>query len=363
MKKSKKPKRISAWFIIILTILFVSLTGLLAGIQMKRYEDGILKVYALQQDGYVQLVLDQINIIQGRDNEEIIEDILGTLDASGNRYWTLSEKDSLVFVKDLLETNRYKGFTTRTYYESDSAEEFIRSLEINKVKHKTITVGKTSYVASGVSFRYNKNLYHMILLTNEATILDQNEYLNAKICLYLLAIIILLTLLSAGIALVLYAEKWYKEYRKTAEEKDLLIHEIEKLNDEMARDNLVNTKYTAFYANSLPMLLEKLEKRDVWPLQILIVKCEGEIEQRKFLQASAVTLDKRTLRVIYDENYLVLISVTSSLPDEAEVRTMVEKQGGQLAIRYIYNAKPQRGLENAFKELWSEVCKDGKETV
>lgn len=44
--------------------------------QMKRMEQGVLDVCATQQDAYVQLVLDQINLKQNRNNEEIIVNIL-----------------------------------------------------------------------------------------------------------------------------------------------------------------------------------------------------------------------------------------------------------------------------------------------
>ena len=83
---------------------------------MKSYEDSILSIYAEQQDAYVQLVLDQINVLDDRSDEEIVTKILGSLDASSRKYWTLTKNKALLFVKDVTETNRYKGLTSNTFF-------------------------------------------------------------------------------------------------------------------------------------------------------------------------------------------------------------------------------------------------------
>ena len=95
----------------ICSICFAVVAGLFAYMQISIYESGILEVCATQQDAYVQLVLDQINIKSNRDDEQIIKEILGTMDASSNRYWTFSKDQSMLFVKDVTETNKYKGVT------------------------------------------------------------------------------------------------------------------------------------------------------------------------------------------------------------------------------------------------------------
>lgn len=73
--------------LIITTICVVAaaaLGGLITYILIGRYEKGIIEVCATQQDAYVQLVLDQINLKDNRDDEEIINDILKTMDSSSN---------------------------------------------------------------------------------------------------------------------------------------------------------------------------------------------------------------------------------------------------------------------------------------
>ena len=124
----------------ICSICFAVVAGLFAYMQISIYESGILEVCATQQDAYVQLVLDQINIKSNRDDEQIIKEILGTMDASSNRYWTFLKDQSMLFVKDVTETNKYKGVTPATYYISDSAKDFLDSLTVNNVTHSYIDV-------------------------------------------------------------------------------------------------------------------------------------------------------------------------------------------------------------------------------
>lgn len=82
--------------------------GALGAWQISSYDKSVLEIYAGQQDAYVQLVLDQINLQANRSDDEIITEILGSLDSSSGKYWTLSKEQALLFVKDVMETNRYK---------------------------------------------------------------------------------------------------------------------------------------------------------------------------------------------------------------------------------------------------------------
>ena len=149
VKKNKKPKNV-----LVITTIYVICFSVIAGVfaytRINKYEEGVLEVCATQQDAYVQLVLDQINLKSNRDDEQIINDILGTMNSSSNKYWTFSKNQSILFVKDVLETNRYKGVTTATYYESESATEFLNNLQNNRVTHDFIEIDGNSYVASGV---------------------------------------------------------------------------------------------------------------------------------------------------------------------------------------------------------------------
>lgn len=101
MGMKKKKREVSAWLVTLGAIAVILIIGFLAWLQLGTYERGILDVYAVQQDGYVQLVLDQINLIENDTDEALVNDILATFDASSNKYWTLSHDDALVFIKDV----------------------------------------------------------------------------------------------------------------------------------------------------------------------------------------------------------------------------------------------------------------------
>ncbi len=178
----------------ICSICFAVVAGLFAYMQISIYESGILEVCATQQDAYVQLVLDQINIKSNRDDEQIIKEILGTMDASSNRYWTFSKDQSMLFVKDVTETNKYKGVTPATYYISDSAKDFLDSLTVNNVTHSYIDVNDNRYIASGVMFEYRGNQYRLCLLTEKEVLLDNNTYLEVKTQMQTFVVVILMLL-------------------------------------------------------------------------------------------------------------------------------------------------------------------------
>ena len=150
MKSNKlKELLINSKTISFTIIIIVGVLAWVGNQQMKSYEDSILSIYAEQQDAYVQLVLDQINVLDDRSDEEIVTKILGSLDASSRKYWTLTKNKALLFVKDVTETNRYKGLTSNTFFSGDSANDFLQNLAVNKVSHKIIQMGDDRYVASG----------------------------------------------------------------------------------------------------------------------------------------------------------------------------------------------------------------------
>lgn len=182
MKSNKlKELLINSKTISFTIIIIVGVLAWVGNQQMKSYEDSILSIYAEQQDAYVQLVLDQINVLDDRSDEEIVTKILGSLDASSRKYWTLTKNKALLFVKDVTETNRYKGLTSNTFFSGDSANDFLQNLAVNKVSHKIIQMGDDRYVASGVIFGYNGARYTICLLTNDTVILDNNSFMASKI--------------------------------------------------------------------------------------------------------------------------------------------------------------------------------------
>ena len=162
-KTKEKSGLVSIPLILIAMLLVVTAFVALTYFEMQRYEDGILDVCATQQDSYVQLVIDQINLKENRTDQEIIESILSTLDSSSNRYWTFSKDQTMLYVKDALETNRYQALTANSYYTTDSSMGFINDLELNKVKHERIFLDNKEYIASGALFDYEGEQYRICL--------------------------------------------------------------------------------------------------------------------------------------------------------------------------------------------------------
>lgn len=356
-KKQKELKRVNAWVVLIVVVVFTELMAAIGWRQLQKYEDGILSVYATQQDGYVQLVLDQINLKTNRDDAEIVEDILRTLDSSNSHYWTMSQQNDIVFVKDVLETNRYKGFSTQTYYSTESADAFISSLQVNRVVHSVIEMNGTEYVASGVLFDYNGMNYHLCLLTGKDVILDQNEYMSAKICLILLLIIILLFIIAGGMVIVVLAEKWYKKYCVSDAENREMVAKIEQISwEKTKKDRQFETKYNAFEADALMNLLMRVEeKKDVWPLELLLINCPAGEGRDAFFAQLQIKFNEKTIRVIVDDTYILLLNLRAEqMTDEAR-RAQVASLGAEYVNRKYLTEKPQQYLEAVFVSM----CKEG----
>ena len=356
-KKQKELKRVNTWVVLTAVVVFIVLMAAIGWRQLQKYEDGILSVYATQQDGYVQLVLDQINLNTSRDNEEIIEDILRTLDSSNSHYWTMSQQNDIVFVKDVLETNRYKGFSTQTYYSTESADAFIRSLQVNKVVHSVIEMNETEYVASGTLFEYNGIDYHLCLLTGKSVILDQNEYMSAKICLLLLMIFIFLFVIAGGMVIVVLSEKWYKMYCASERENRELVAKFEQLSlEKTKKDRQFEPKYNAFEADALMNLLMRVEeKSDVWPIELLLIRCPAGGERDAFFAQLQIKFNEKTIRVIVDDTYILLLNLRAEQMTEEERRAQVASLGAEYVNRKYLTEKPQQYLEAVFVSMCKEV--------
>lgn len=358
-KKSKKKKReLNAWLVTLGTLVLVIAVGFCAWLQLDTYEDGILDVYAVQQDGYVQLVLDQINLLDDDSDEAIVNDILATLDASSNKYWALSREDALVFIKDVQETNRYKGFTTATYFVSDSALEFINNLQVNRVVHSTIELNDIPYVASGVSFEFDGEEYAICLLTTSDVILDHNAYLSAKINLFILFVVILAALVIGGLGLTIIAQNRSKQLIQSNDENKHLREQIERLTELFTKQELYNTKYMAFGEPALDILVSKLNERDIWPLTYIIVKCSSEEQRNQFMLDTQALCGKKFIRALAKNNYLLIFNVHSDESATSIVRNTAIHSGAKVVGNIVFPVKPDVPLSEAISQYNSAVIID-----
>ena len=314
-KGNKKIHRKAAWWVILAFVVAIGF-GFFSLEQIRYYESSVLEIYADSQDAYVQLVLDQINLLEDRTNDEIVSDILGTLDSSSNRYWTFSYEETMIFVKDIAETNRYKGFTTSTYYVSEEAKQFIRNLSTNKVTHTVIPIESDSYVISGVSFQYNNATYQICLLTNQSTILEHNVYLNAKINLNIAVASVLLLFLLAVILLTIMYERKHTALCKEKKANEELRIMVEKLSASLERERIFDTQFSVFHHSIFPMLQEKLEKRKITPITTTYLEYDTEEAKTSFLLRSQLLFDQHVFR-FHNEAEKKIILVTIQCTKEA----------------------------------------------
>ncbi len=320
-QRKKQQERTSEAFIIVTTamIVFAVVAGFFSLWNLLKYEEGILDVCAKQQDAYVQLVLDQINLKQNRDDKEIIEEIIGTLDASSNKYWAFSKDETMLFVKDVLETNKYQGLTTATYYASDSAGKFIRNLSLNRVSHAEINVQDKSYVVSGVCFEYAGQEYRLCLLTNRDVLLDNNSYLGAKIGLITWGALVLIAmvLVSAGVSKLLQNE------REKNTENERVIHSLNeslvRLNAELTEKNFFGARENVWSRDALPAFVDKLRERDACPITLALFDVKEE--KTSFLNMANVLLDEYVLRFSWSEEEVLFVMLR------------VDKKAAKTAIR------------------------------
>ncbi len=298
----------------IFSLMVVAGVSIFSYLQIVNYEESVIDIYATQQDSYVQLVLDQINLVDDRTSLEIVSEILGTLDSSSNRYWTLTENQSLVFVKDVLETNRYKGFTAETYYASDEARNFLSNLNVNQVVHSLIYVGGKEYIASGVAFDYNNEVYQICLLTNPDNVLEHNVYMSAKINLCLAVISVVAIYIVTVFYLMLSIEKKEREADRIEQDSEALRIKIEKMNAKLQRQRLFDTEYSVFDSSILPMLMEKAAERKIAPVTTAILIWSDEKSKEQFLQDAQFMLDEKVFKFQDKENkQLTLVALQCSL--------------------------------------------------
>ncbi len=210
--------------------------------QIETYEDGLIDISAGQQDAYVKLVLDQIYLKDNRDSADIINNILGTLDSSGSRYWTLSESHTMLYIQNVTGYSQYRNLTAESYYSSPDSAAFFDSLKERKVTHSTVTIDGRSYVASGAAFTYNGTAYKLCLLSSRDALLNNNRYLSAKVNLWIIMAVfcVLIILLPSYFAF---------RYRRQQVRNDLLHEENERLgkNLESAGRKLYRRAFASAY--------------------------------------------------------------------------------------------------------------------
>lgn len=304
--KRQKPL---ALLVGILSILVSFFAAFLIWVEQAHYESGILDVCATQQDAYVQLVLDQINLKENRSDEEIITGILSTLDASSNKYWTFSKEQAMLFVKDVLETNKYKGFTTATYYSSESAQAFLQSLQVNRVIHGEIEINEAEYIASGVAFEYCGETYRICLLTNRRVLLDNNHFLESKVGLCITVAVLLFLFCITALSMGIYIQKLLAERESQKQLVAGLNRSLVSVNERLSDKDLYDVRNNLWKRNALSEFMGKLVERKVFPFTVVKLGFSDNSRKRAVLELSQSLMDKSVLKFEWGDMALVMLFV------------------------------------------------------
>ena len=293
-----------------ITLVLAFLASVVSGIALYRYEKGLLDVCSVQQDNYVQLVLDQINLEKDRSDDEIISNILSTLNSSTSRYWTFSKGESILFVKDVLETDKYKSFSADNYYNSESAKEFVNKLAFGRIIHETIEVNGISYIASGTMFEYNGNEYELCLLTNETVFLDNNTFLSSKVELIIIIVFIICILIIVPIILMQKNVKILNRYKESLANERQLANSVVKLNAQLEERNIYDSRRNLFSVDLLDEFIERLSKREhVLPVFYARVSCTTDNGEFRFLDSTNLLFGKSSIRFKNKSNEEIVILV------------------------------------------------------
>jgi hypothetical protein len=215
----------------------------------------------------------------------------------------------MLFIKDVLETNKYKGLTVESYYTSETGKSFIETLTLNRVTHSVVELSGKSYIASGVVFEYNNDEYKLVLLTNKDILLDNNIFLGAKVVLCtVIGIILIVAFLYITVSTLRY-QRAVKKRIEAQSETDKLHASISELNEALRNKKSRDTKQKLWSEDLFPAFVSRLQLREVTPVSISLLSCESEEVKKEFLSGAGITLDESVLRFEYNENDILLMGI------------------------------------------------------
>ena len=322
----KKPKKshLAAVVAAVMVVVVAALAALCA-LQVRDVERGTVEAVAVQQDGYVQLVVDQIALKGDRADKEIVEDILGTLDANSGSYWALSKDQTMLFVKDSTETTRYRNLTADSYFDTVSASEFISRLGSDRVIHEVVDINGQPYVASGTLFSYRGNDYRLCLLTNRDILLESSAMLGARSRLQVLLFFVLALLFVIPVALAVVADKSRNKLAQSVALAEQARDALGRVNRRVALLDTYDARGKVWKMEMLPKFERSLRERGV-PASRLHVRCASDELCERFLAKTAVSLGRKAVRFSDGGNTAVLLLIGDGQEQlEQAVKLAVEK--------------------------------------
>lgn len=309
-KKNKKKKAVDRRIFIVIVVAAIILGCFMEWLcffEIARYEDAFLQIYGMEQDGYVQVTIDQINRLGSGATESQISDIISSIDTSARGYWTLTSEDDILFVKSVTETSKYKNLSAGSYYNMDSSREFIRSLNTEAVRHDIIFINNDRYIASGGKFEWNGKTYTVCLMTYDYVILNQNSLMEAKnVVIVMVSIMIAIFVCAVMIAVRSISKNLVKIAQYNANEIKLN-KTVAHLQEKITTYEAFTSKFHTYYAAAIPEFLRSLYEKGVGPLHVIHIHMKDKEKMDDYLQKMLMATDENTLRFMVDEENLVII--------------------------------------------------------
>lgn len=349
-------KRRFNFFVITLVVIFFAIASdVFIIFQLRSYETRFLELYGSEQDGYVNVILAQINRLGKDATEDDITEIISSLDATASRYWTLSKGDSILFVKSVTETNRYKGFTDGTYYATETASDFMNSLMVNQVDHKIIYLDNDRFIASGMIFNWRGDRYRVCLLTYDRVILEDNTLLECKNSIIIILSIVLALLVILSMVMSRKIRRQEDRIDKQEEHVIWQNQQIALLDEQLKREYAFSASKHVFKNTVLDEFLETLDQKNVYPLHFAVFETESLEARDEFFEHMQVVLDNHVLRFSMDERLVVLIFVRYDKETSSKIIDSLENWNVR-GLGNLYCTDNMNSYKSQFDKFWKAVA-------
>lgn len=348
-------RKLNFFVITVVVVFFAMAADVFIIYQLENYETRFLEIYGSEQDGYVKIVLDQINRLEDQGTNQDITDIISSLDATSSRYWTLSKGDSILFVKSVTETSRYKSFTDGTYYATETASAFMNSLTVNQVAHQIIYLDDDRFIASGMIFDWQGERYRICLLTYDRVILEDNILLECKNAVIIILSIVLALLIILSMVMSRKIDKQAKYIERQEERVIWQNQQIEMLDEQLKREYAFSASKHVFKKTVLNEFLETLDEKHVYPLHFAVFETESLEARDEFFEHMQVVLDNHVLRFSMDEQLVVLIFVRYEKSVSDRIIESLENWNVH-ELANLYCEDNMNSYKSQFERFWKAVA-------
>lgn len=324
---------------VVISIICMLLFGAYAYYQIDKYEEGMAEIYSEEQDGYVALVSEKI-----KSGDKVVEDAQDTVEllkSADDHYWTLDDKSTILYIKNVTETNVYRNVAPEKYYKTETAKKFIESLSDDEITHSIIDIDNKKYIASGTLINYGEQSLRMILLTDYQILFTNNAYLSNKIFLEIAVVAVAVIFVVTMIMMAIYISQQNKKSASILEENKELAEKLEMITslEEVRNALIANMKHVPGE--------EAISEKAVEPTPV----AEAEIAEPEIAEpeiAEPEIAEPEIAEPEIEETVVETAAEESAVPVEEQEEAPVEEKN--IDIDYA-NSKIIRGRENIDKLL------------